>query len=88
VPRIISGIAASLRASTTADVELGSRITPRAAAGSIMTAPRHMVGVIITEYGVAELRGRSVRERARALAAIGHPEFRDELLEVAETWPA
>ncbi len=76
-----------LPSSTTVDGELVSRIAPRAAAGSIVTTPRHMVDVIITEYGVAELRGLSVRERARALAQIGHPDVRDDLLAVAETWP-
>jgi acyl-CoA hydrolase len=42
---------------------------------------------VITEHGVAELRGRTVRERARALAAIAHPDHRDELLAKAEQWP-
>jgi acyl-CoA hydrolase len=40
--------------------------------------------VIITEYGVAELEGRTVRERGEALAAIAHPQFRAELLAAAE----
>ena len=47
-----------------------------------------MVDVVITEHGVAELRGLTVRERARALASIGHPEFREELLAVGEVWPS
>jgi len=64
-----------------------SRITAKLSAGSIVTTPRHMADVVITEYGVAELRGLTVRERARALAAIGHPDYRDELLAVAEVWP-
>jgi len=34
---------------------------------------------VVTEYGVADLRSRSVRERARALIAIAHPDFREEL---------
>ena len=34
---------------------------------------------VVTEYGVAELRGRSIAERARALIEIAHPDFRDEL---------
>ena len=52
-----------------------------------MSTPRHQVDVIITEFGIAELEGRSIRERARALANIGHPDFRDELLANAEEWP-
>jgi acyl-CoA hydrolase len=41
--------------------------------------------VVVTEYGAAELTGLTVRERARALAAIAHPDFRAELHQVAET---
>jgi acyl-CoA hydrolase len=39
---------------------------------------------VITEYGSADLRGLTVRERARALAEIAHPDFRTELHEAAE----
>ena len=77
-----------LPSSTSVDGNLVSRITPKLPSGSIVTTPRHMVDVVITENGVAELRGLSVRERALALAAIGHEEFRDELLAVAEVWPS
>lgn len=56
-----------------------SRIVTTLTPGSTVTSPRHQVDVVITEYGVAELRGRTVRERARALAEIAHPDFRDEL---------
>ena len=76
-----------LPSTTSVDGQMVSRITPKLSTGSIVTTPRHMVDVVITEYGVAELRGLTVRERARALATIGHPEFRDELLAVAEVWP-
>jgi acyl-CoA hydrolase len=41
--------------------------------------------VVITEYGSADLSGRTVRERAAALAAIAHPDFRPELRERAAT---
>ena len=37
------------------------------------------VDMVVTEFGVAELRGRSLRERAQALIAIAHPKFRDGL---------
>jgi acetyl-CoA hydrolase len=37
------------------------------------------VQTVVTEFGVAELHGRSIAERARALIAIAHPDFRDEL---------
>ena len=55
------------------------RIVDRFPPGTSVTTPRHHVDVIVTEFGVAELAGRTVRERALALAAIAHPKFRDEL---------
>jgi acyl-CoA hydrolase len=62
------------------DGRLHSRIVARFDAGAVITTPRHQVDVIVTEYGAAELEGRTVRERARALASIAHPLFRDQLL--------
>ncbi len=44
-----------------------------------MTTPRHQLDLVVTEFGVAHLRGRTVRERAQALAAVAHPDFRDDL---------
>jgi acyl-CoA hydrolase len=44
----------------------------------VVTSRAH-VRTVVTEYGVAELFGRSVRERAHALIGIAHPQFRDEL---------
>ena len=73
-----------LPSTATVDGEVVSRITPEAAAGTIVTTPRHQLDVVITEYGVAEVLGKTVRERARALAAIAHPDFREELLDVAD----
>jgi acyl-CoA hydrolase len=51
---------------------------------AVITTPRHQVDVIVTEYGAAELEGKTVQERGEALAAIAHPQFRDELLAAAE----
>ncbi|HEY5109870.1 MAG TPA: acetyl-CoA hydrolase/transferase C-terminal domain-containing protein [Acidimicrobiales bacterium] len=62
-----------------------SRIVPTLPEGSVVSTPRHHTGVVITEYGSADLSGRTVRERAAALADIAHPEFRDELHAVAAT---
>jgi acyl-CoA hydrolase len=76
-----------LPATATVDGVLLSRIGAESAAGSIVTTPRHQVDVVITEFGVAELGGRTVRERARALANIAHPDFREALLDHAERWP-
>ena len=66
---------------------LTSRILPVLPAGTVVTTPRHQVDVIVTDHGIAELKGRSIRERARAMASVAHPDFRDELLAAAETWP-
>ena len=66
------------------DGRLQSRIVPWFGPGTVITTPRHQVDVIVSEYGVAELEGRTVRERGEALAAIAHPQFRDELLAAAE----
>jgi acyl-CoA hydrolase len=66
---------------------LTSRILTQFPGGSVVSTPRHQIDVVITEYGVAELEGRTIRERSRALAMIGHPQFRDELLANAEQWP-
>ncbi len=65
------------------DGELQSRIVPWFGPGAVITTPRHQVDVIVTEYGVAELEGKTVQERGEALAAIAHPQFRDELLAAA-----
>ena len=66
------------------DGELVSRITPVLEPGGIVTTPRHQLDVVITEFGVAEVLGKTVRERAEALAGIAHPDFRDELLDAAQ----
>jgi len=76
-----------LPSTTTVDGKLVSRISANLPKGSIVTTARHQVDVIVTEYGTAELRGLTVRERAKAIAAIGHPEFREELDEMAAVWP-
>jgi acetyl-CoA hydrolase len=59
-----------------------SRIVPRLSGGVVTTA-RSDADTVVTEYGIAELRGRSVSERARQLIAIAHPDFRPLLLEAA-----
>jgi acyl-CoA hydrolase len=56
-----------------------SRITPFLQEGSGVVTTRAHVRTVVTEYGIAELYGKSTRERARALIAISHPDFRDEL---------
>jgi acyl-CoA hydrolase len=56
-----------------------SRIVAALPEGWVITTPRHQLDVVITEFGAAELRGGTVRERAFALAEIAHPDFREEL---------
>ncbi|MGE0826522.1 MAG: acetyl-CoA hydrolase/transferase family protein [Candidatus Binatia bacterium] len=56
-----------------------SRIVPRLEPGSVVTAQRAFVDYVVTEYGIAMLRGKSLRQRAAALIDIAHPEFRKEL---------
>ncbi|OBK79290.1 acetyl-CoA hydrolase/transferase family protein [Mycobacterium sp. 1274761.0] len=68
----------------TKDGQLRSRIVPWFGPGAVITTPRHQVDVIVTEYGAAELEGKTVRQRGEALAAIAHPQFRDELLAAAQ----
>ena len=58
---------------------LHSKIVPQMAPGSIVTTPRTCVQYVVTEYGVADLRYKSTLERAKALIAIAHPDFREEL---------
>lgn len=76
-----------LPSTSTVDGTLVSRIVPKLPEGSVVSTPRHQVDVVVTEYGVAELHGRTINERSLALAQIGHPAFRDELLSVAVEWP-
>lgn len=59
--------------------KLVSRIVPMLAPGSVVTLPRTFVHYVVTEYGIAELQGKSLRERAAALISIAHPDFRGEL---------
>ena len=60
--------------------KIKSLLTP----GSAVTIHRNVADTIVTEYGVAELKGLSVPERARALIAIAHPDFREQLMKEAK----
>ena len=64
--------------STTAD-ESVSRIVAQLHPGAAVTTFKNIVDYVVTEYGVAELRGSSIRERTRKLIRIAHPKFHDEL---------
>jgi acyl-CoA hydrolase len=56
-----------------------SRVVPTLRPGAVVTTPRTEVHWVASEYGAAELKGRTTRERARALIGLAHPKFRDEL---------
>lgn len=64
---------------STASRGASSRIVPLIAGGAAVTTPRNDVDYIVTEYGIAKLKGKTLRERAKALIAIAHPQFRAEL---------
>ena len=61
-----------------------STIMSTLAPGAIVTLSRNNVDYVVTEYGIANLRARSVRDRVNNLIAIAHPDFRTELKKQAE----
>jgi 4-hydroxybutyrate CoA-transferase len=70
--------------SSTAKSGAISRIVPMLSPGAGVVTSRGLVRYVVTEYGVAYLHGKSIRERAKALIEIAHPRFRDELYEYCE----
>jgi len=68
---------------STAKNDTISRIVPQLKPGASVTTSRNDVRFVVTEYGVADLFGRSIAERAQALINIAHPNFRDELMDYA-----
>lgn len=60
--------------------KIGGQLSP----GANVTIPRNYVDYIVTEYGVARMRGRSVKQRTEQLIAIAHPEVREELTRYAK----
>ena len=61
-----------------------SRIAPMLAPGAGVVTSRGLIRYVVTEFGVAYLHGKSIRERAKALIEIAHPKFRDELYDYCE----
>ena len=64
---------------STASGDKISRIVPLLPLGTNVTIHKNLTDRVITEYGIAELRGRSQRQKAEALINVAHPKFRDEL---------
>lgn len=69
---------------STAKNETLSRIVPMLSPGAGVVTSRGTVHYVVTEFGVAYLHGRSIRQRAEALIRIAHPKFRDELYNYCE----
>ncbi|QIB70707.1 acetyl-CoA hydrolase/transferase family protein [Aminipila butyrica] len=66
------------------DGSMMSKIVPFIEKGAVVTTNRHDVDYIVTEYGIARMKGQTMQDRARALIGIAHPEFREELKEEFE----
>jgi len=62
-----------------------SRIVPMLSPGAGVVTSRGLIRYVVTEYGVAYLHGKTIRERAQSLINIAHPKFREELYEFCET---
>jgi len=73
-----------LRSTVDVDGVEVSRIVGALPEGSVVSTPRHHTGVVVTEFGVAELTGLTVRERAHALVDVAHPDHRPALREAAD----
>jgi 4-hydroxybutyrate CoA-transferase len=58
-----------------------SRLVPSFERGTPVTLPRYMADTVVTEFGIAELKGKTLRQRAEALIAIAHPDFQERLIE-------
>jgi 4-hydroxybutyrate CoA-transferase len=61
-----------------------SRIVPVLEPGGVVTVPRTFVDYVVTEQGIATLRGKSIKERARELVSVAHPDFRADLAKQAK----
>ncbi|HZU42057.1 MAG TPA: acetyl-CoA hydrolase/transferase C-terminal domain-containing protein, partial [Terriglobales bacterium] len=61
-----------------------SRIVPVLSPGAGVVTSRGLTSYVVTEYGVAYLHGKSIRQRAEALIQVAHPKFRNELYEYCE----
>ena len=91
----ISGVGGSLDYIEAANLSLGgisvlampsvtsngkrSKIVRQFSAGTVVTTPRYCTDYVVTEYGIARMRGKDLFQRAEELIAIAHPKFRDEL---------
>ena len=91
-PRMISGTGGQLAFAIGANLSKGGRnitvlrstagggslssIVPQLKPGTIVSVPRNLADIVITEYGIAKLRGKTQRQRAQELISVAHPDFR------------
>ena len=68
---------------STAQNDRLTRIVPTLTAGTHMSTSKNDINYVVTEHGVAQLRGKSAKQRAQEMIAIAHPDFRAELTESA-----
>ena len=59
-------------------------MVPTLTPGAVVTTPRMEVNYVVSEFGAAQLKGKSTGERARALIGLAHPQFRDWLTDEAQ----
>jgi len=76
--RYIMAIASTAKNGTINKIK--TQLTP----GAVVSVPRSIADIVVTEYGVAYLRGRTIRERVHNLIAVAHPDFREELTSYAK----
>ncbi|MBU3696268.1 acetyl-CoA hydrolase/transferase family protein [Dechloromonas sp.] len=69
---------------STAKDDTISRIVPTLSAGTHVSTSKNDINYVVTEFGVAQLRGKTAKQRCEALIAIAHPNFRGELREAAK----
>ena len=86
--RSIGGKPITVLPSTAADKDgkIVSRIVPFLQPGSGVVITRGDVHYVVTEWGIAYLHGKSIRERVLQMIGIAHPDFREDLLEYAKKW--
>jgi len=68
---------------STAQNDRITRIVPTLSSGTHMSTSKNDINYVVTEYGVAQLRGKSAKQRAQEMITIAHPDFRAELTEAA-----
>jgi len=69
---------------STAQNDRITRIVPTLAPGTHMSTSKNDINYVVTEFGVAQLRGKSAKQRAQEMISIAHPDFRAELTEAAQ----